>query len=111
MIYHVTAKFNYDKAREFHGKLTDGTIQKQRPDGPEIVNSMNRATIDNVGKIHWTEMCFCATPLQHERATVYDTYFTEMKTSPIRDHKEIEGKSFIEKLSALVRKEKSISDF
>ena len=49
MIYRVTAKFNFDKAREFHRKLTDGTIQNQRPDGPEIVSSMNRATIDDAG--------------------------------------------------------------
>ncbi|MDN3669065.1 hypothetical protein QWY93_06975 [Echinicola jeungdonensis] len=100
MIYQVKAKFNFDKAREFYQKLTDGTIEKQRPDGPEIVSSMKRATIDERGKINWTEMCFCATPLQHERATVYDTYFTEIKTEPISDHKAIEGMSFMEKLSA-----------
>jgi len=100
MIYQVTAKFNYDKAREFHRKLTDGTIEKQRPDGPEIVSSMKRATIDDSGTINWTEMCFCATPLNHERTTVYDDYFTEMKTEPIPDYKTIEGKPFMEKLSS-----------
>lgn len=100
MIYQVKAKFNYDKAREFHQKLTDGSIEKQRPDGAEIVSSMNRATIDDKGYVNWTEMCFCATPLRHERATVYDTYFTEMKTEPIPGHKAIEGKSFMEMLTA-----------
>jgi hypothetical protein len=99
MIYQVKAKFNYDKAQEFYRKLTDGTIDKQRPDGSEIVNSMNRATIDNNGDINWTELCFCPTPLQHERAAVYDTYFTDMKTEPILNQKIIEGSSFIEKLS------------
>jgi len=99
MIYQVKAKFNYDKAQEFYQKLTDGTIEKQRPDGPEIVSSMNRATIDDNGNINWTELCFCPTPLQHERATVYDTYFNDMKTEPISDHKIIEGSSFIEKLA------------
>lgn len=99
MIYRVKAKFNFDNAREFYQKLTDGTIEKQRPDGHEIVSSMNRETIDDMGNINWTEMCLCATPLQHERATVYDTYFTEMKTEPISDHKEIKGMSFMEKLS------------
>ena len=99
MIYQVKAKFNYDKAREFHQKLTDGTIEKQRPDGPEIVSSMNRATIDDRGFINWTEMCFCATPLQHERATVYDNYFTEIKTEPIPGHKVIAGKSFMDRLA------------
>jgi len=100
MIYQVKATFNYDKAREFHQKLTDGTIEKQRPDGLEIVNSMHRATIDDRGDINWTERCFCATPFQHERATVYDIYFPEMKIEPIPAHKIFRGKSFMAKLSA-----------
>ena len=43
MIYKIKAIFDYDKAKEFHEKLTDETIQRQQPDGPEMVNSMNRA--------------------------------------------------------------------
>jgi len=65
MIYKVKAKFNFEKAKEFHQILTDGTILKQRPDGSEIVDSMNRATIDENGDVNWTEMCFCPTPLMH----------------------------------------------
>lgn len=99
MIYQVKAKFNYEKAQEFNQKSTDGTIEKQPPDGPEIVRSMNRATIDDNGDITWTEFCYCPTPLQHERATFYLTYFTEIKTEPIANHKVIEGKSFMKKLS------------
>jgi len=99
MIYKVKAKFNYDKAKKFHQKLTDGTIQKQQPDGPEMVDSMNRATIDDKGDVNWTELCYCPTPLMHERATVFDKYFTDMKTEPIEDYKTFKGKSFMEKLS------------
>lgn len=99
MIYQVKAKFNYDKAREFYQKLLNGTIEKQRPDGAEIVSSMKRATIDDNGDINWTELCYCPTPLQHERATVYDTYFTEMKTEAISNYKTFEGSSFMEKLA------------
>ena len=99
MIYQVKAKFNYDKAQEFYQKLTDGTIEMQRPDGPEMVSSMNRATIDDNGDINWTELCYCPTPLKHERATVYDTYFTNLKTKPISNQKIIEGRSLMEKLS------------
>ena len=99
MIYKVKAKFNYDKAEEFHKKLTEGPIQRQLPDGPEIINSMNRASIDDNGDVNWTELCYCPTPLMHERATIYDTYFTDMKTEPINNHIIIEGKSFMEKLS------------
>ena len=99
MIYKVKAKFVYDKAKEFYEKLTDGTIQKQQPDGPEMVNSMNRASIDDYGDVNWTELCYCRTPLKHERATVYDMYFTNIKTERIKNQKEFEGKSFMEKLS------------
>ena len=99
MIYKVKAKFNYDKAKEFHQKLTDGTILKQQPDGPEIVDSMNRATIDDKGDVNWTELCYCPTPLMHERATVFEKYFTDMKTEPIEDYKTFNGKSFMKKLS------------
>jgi hypothetical protein len=99
MIYQIKAKFNYDKAQEFYQKLTDGTILKQHPDGPEMVNSMNRASIDDNGDINWTELCYCPTPLKHERATVYDRYFTNIQTEHIKNHKEFEGKSFMEKLS------------
>ncbi len=99
MIYQVKAKFKYDKAQEFYQKLTDGSIKKKQPDGPEMASAMNRATIDDNGNINWTELCYCPTPLKHERATVYDRYFTDLKTEPISNHKIIEGKSFMEKLS------------
>ncbi len=33
MIYKVVAKFDKNKTKEFYEKLTDGTIQKQKPDG------------------------------------------------------------------------------
>jgi len=99
MIYKVQAKFNQSKAKEFYQKLTDGTIEKQRPDGQEIVASMKRATIDSSGLINWTELCYCPTPLQHERATVYDKYFTEMKTEIIDNHENFEGYPFMESIS------------
>ena len=99
MIYKVKAKFDYDKAKEFQVKLTDGTIQNQRPDGPEIVASMKRATIDENGVVNWSELCYCPTPLKHERATVLDHYFTDVITEPIEEYKIFEGQSFMEKLS------------
>ena len=101
MIYKVQAKFNQSKAKEFNQKLTDGTLEKQRPDGPEIVASMNRATIDLSGIVNWTELCYCPTPLRHERATVYDQYFSDLKTEQIENHEKFEGVSFINHLSKL----------
>ena len=101
MIYKVKAKFNFDKSKEFHQKLTDGTIQNQRPDGSEIIDSMNRATIDDEGYVNWTELCYCPSPLMHERSTVLDQYFTEMETEQIEDYKTFEGKSFMKHISTL----------
>ena len=99
MLYKVQARFSEDKAEEFYQKLTDGTIEKQRPDGPEIVASMHRATKDPSGLVRWTELCYCPTALKHERATVYDNYFTDMKTEVIDNHEDFEGDSFMESIS------------
>ena len=94
MIYRVTAKYLADKAPEFYQKLTDGTIENQRPDGQEILASMERATITSSGTIEWYETCYCETPLEHERSTVYDFYLTEMNTEEIDDYGTSEGASF-----------------
>lgn len=100
MIYKVSAKLRIDQASKFHEKLTDGTILKLEPDGPEIVASMKNATIDESGQINWTELCYCPTPLMHERTTVYDQYFTDMKTEQIRTHEIFKGKSFMAVLAS-----------
>jgi len=44
---------------EFYQKLKDGTIQNQKPDGQEIINSMKHAKITEPNVIPWSEMCFC----------------------------------------------------
>jgi len=120
MIYKVTAKLIEGKAKEFYQKLTDGTIQKQQPDGQEIIDSMQRALIQKSGRppgkikegpdsregqteigpkrksglIVWSECCYCPTPLAHERATVLDHYFSDLTTELIDDYEEYEGDSF-----------------
>ena len=45
MIYAVKARYIEEKMAKFYQKLTDGTIQNQKPDGQEIINSMKRAKI------------------------------------------------------------------
>src|SRR6516162_5460535 len=72
MIYKVKARFIDDMIGEFYRKLADGTVAKQRPDGEEIVASMKRAVLTGPGVAEWYEMCFCPTPLYHERQTQYD---------------------------------------
>ena len=95
MLYKVEAKFDNDLVEEFFIKLTNGTIKNQKPDGEEIVASMRRAKIKDNQTLEWYEQCFCATPLKHERETIYDTYLYDFKTTLLDEVKDdIEGDSF-----------------
>ena len=96
MIYSVKARFIEEKMGEFYRKLTDGTIQNQKPDGQEIVNSVKRAKITEPNTIQWSEMCFCPTPLKHERETIYNHFLTNMETEIIDDNAEFDGELFFE---------------
>lgn len=100
MHYTVTARLIPETANDFLVKLTDGTIENQKPDGKEIVASMNRAAIDENGIVRWSEICYCPTPLQHERATVYDHHFTEIETEEVEGYVEFESKPLMEFLAS-----------
>ena len=109
MHYKVTARFITDTAAEFLKKLTDGTIERQRPDGKEIVQSMTtRARIDDQGIVRWSEVCYCPTPLEHEQETVYHRFFTDLETKVVEDYVEInDGEPFIEYLQRQVDESRS----
>ena len=104
MIYSVKARYRESMMPEFYRKLTDGTIQRQEPDGEEIVDSMKRAAITGPDTIQWTETCYCSPPLKHERQTVYDRYLFDLETVPVEDYKEYAGKSFMEYLESLQKR-------
>ena len=89
---------------EFYQKLTDGTIQNQKPDGQEIVNSMKRAKITAPKIIQWSEMCFCSTPLKHERETIFNHFLTDLETKTIDDKVEFVGESFFDFLERQFKK-------
>ena len=93
MIYKVKARVIDETIGEFYRKLADGTVAKQRPDGGEIVASMKRAVLTGPGVAEWYEMCFCPTPLYHERQTQYDFFFTDMTTAEAEGYVEIQGES------------------
>ena len=103
-IYSVKARCIEEKMKEFCQKLTDGTIQNQKPDGQEIVNSMKRAGITEPKIIQWSEMCFCSPPLKHERETVYNHFLTDMETKVIDEYVEYEGELFIDFLEKQSKK-------
>jgi len=101
MIYKLRARFKTATAADFLAKLTDGTIQDQRPDGAEMVRSMNRAVVATDGSIVWSEKCLCGTPLAHERATVFDSYFEDLTTDLIDDYRDYPGEPFMAHLQQL----------
>lgn len=94
MLYKVRACFIEEKMEEFFRKLTDGSIESQSPDGMEIVSCMKSAKVTSPGIIEWFETCYCPTPLQHERATVYEHYLTDITTRTVDIEDDIEGNSF-----------------
>jgi hypothetical protein len=100
MLYAVSARLIPDRAPEFHTRLTNGSIAAQRPDGAEIVAAMRRARVGSDGAVRWTETCFCPTPLQHERATVLDRYFTGIETKVIDEPETFDGVPFMDRLAA-----------
>ena len=101
MIYKVTARLKSETARELHRKLNDGTIERQQPDGREIVASMRRAVVSDAGQVCWSELCYCDTPLEHERETVYDHHFDELQTEVVEAHQQQQGRPFFDFLSEL----------
>jgi len=104
VFYSIKAQYIEEKMGEFYQKLTDGTIQNQKPDGQEIVNSMKRAKITAPKIIQWSEMCFCPTPLKHERETIYNHFLTDLETKTIDNYVEFDGESFFDFLERKFKK-------
>ncbi|MFQ5658938.1 MAG: hypothetical protein ACE5GZ_00820 [Gammaproteobacteria bacterium] len=94
MIYKVRARYIETEVKRFFEKLTDGTIAGQEPDGEEIVTAMQTAKITEPGIIEWYETCYCRTPLEHERATVYDSFLSGISTERVSASGEIAGDAF-----------------
>ena len=60
---------------------------------------MKRAKITAPNVIEWSEMCFCSTPLKHERETIYDNFLIDFETTRIDDYVEYEGEFFMDFLA------------
>ena len=101
MFYKVRARLKKDTAIELQRRLLDGTIRGQQPDGPEIVDSMQRAVVTDSGDVEWSEVCYCRSPLLHERTTVYDHYFNDLSTELVEGYQRHEGRPFMTYLKEL----------
>ena len=99
MLYKVKAKIDKLTMKDFFKALTDGSIADQEPDGPTIVNAMQKALMTDAETVEWYQTCQCETPLKHERETVYDTYLYDIQTTAVLVLKnDIKGTSFWEYL-------------
>ena len=105
MVYKVKARLKPGTAAKFLGRLTDGTIAAQQPDGQEIVDSMGRAVIDDSGEVAWSEVCYCPTPLAHERHTVLDHFFDDLTTQEVDAYEAYAGRPLMAHLEALANEE------
>ena len=95
MLYKIKAKIKTETLKDFFSALTDGSIEAQKPDGSYILKAMKEAVMVDSTHIAWYEACYCATPLRHERETVYDTYLSEFSTMMVYEViDDLEGESF-----------------
>ena len=97
MMYKVKARFIEEKLGDYFKLLTSGKVEAMGVDGPYIVNAMKEAKITAPGTIEWYELCYCPTPLKHEREIVYDEFLTELTTVPVDEAGKIEGEGFWQK--------------
>ncbi len=94
MLYRVKANIDKMKMKAFFNVLTDGTVADQEPDGAEIINAMQKAVMTSADTLEWYETCLCATPLKHERETVYDKFLHITDAVPAEEEKKIKGNLF-----------------
>jgi len=95
MLYKVKAKIDKLKMKAFFTALTDGSISGQEPDGSYIVKKKKKALMTDAETLEWYQTCQCATPLKHERETVYDRYLHDIEATAVSEVKDdIKGKSF-----------------
>ena len=104
MIYHVRARFRQYTANAFLEKLTDGTIENQRPEGRELIALMKKAVVGKDGLIEWSELCYCDPQLAHEHATVFDSYFDDISVERIAATANYRGRLFMEYFSEVVQR-------
>jgi len=101
MIYKVRARLRPGTEASLLARLTDGTVAAQKPDGAEIVASMERAVVTENGEVVWSETCYCSPPLAHERATVLDHHFDAIETEETGAYQTYDGRPLMAHLRAL----------
>jgi len=66
--------------------VADGTLGQGSIAGDEYIYDLQRARVGEDGVAHWVETCFCATPLQEERA-YWEEYFELLSVKDAHNRK------------------------
>jgi len=96
--YLVRAKPHTELLPELRQRLDRGEIEKMRPFGGALHESLENARLAEEGWMVWEEEDYCRPPLAQERAAVLDAYFADLSVEAVREG---EGWSRIQHLRRL----------
>ena len=74
MRYLVTARVKPGREDALEGAIADGSLGRGSVAGDEYFRNMDAARLLDDGRVHWVEVCYCATPLAEERE-YWEPYF------------------------------------
>jgi hypothetical protein len=86
MKYLVKARVKPGKARALLQAIKTGELGRGSVAGNEYAWNMRQARLGKEGVVHWVETCFCATPLEEERA-YWEPYFDLLRIQDAHNRK------------------------
>ena len=75
MRYLVTARVKPGRDRALARAIDEGSLGRGSVAGGEYLRNMDAARQLGDGRVQWVEVCYCAIPLEEERA-YWEAYFT-----------------------------------
>ena len=75
MRYLVTARVKPGRDAALARAIDEGSLGRGSVAGGEYLRNMDAARQLGDGRVQWVEVCYCAIPLEEERA-YWETYFT-----------------------------------
>jgi hypothetical protein len=81
--YLVRAIPDHERLSELRRRLDTGEIQRMRPFGRSLHNSLDNARLTPDKWAAWEEEDYCHPPLAMEREAVLDDYFSSLSVEPV----------------------------
>lgn len=83
--YLVRANPKRDLLSDLRRKLDSGEIEKMRPFGRALHQSLTNAKLARDGSAFWEEEDYCNPPLAQERAAVLDIHFDRIQVEQVSE--------------------------